>query len=62
MQVRNDTLAEYFLEGYGAVRAECRQCFVTITPPSWQQDGAAWRHFMTGLGYTHVFQDLRRCG
>lgn len=60
-QVGNSTLAAYYLAGYKAVRTECLQCVVTITPPSWQQDGAAWRHFMTGPGYTNVFQDLHRC-
>ena len=60
LQVLNDTLAAYFLAGYAAVRAECPHCIVTITPPQWQQDGGAWRHFMAGPGYTNVFQDLHR--
>ena len=61
MQVHNDTLAAYFLDGYAAVRVGCQQCFVTITPPSNAQNGNAWRNFMAGSGYTNVFQDLHRC-
>ena len=60
-QVHSDTLASYFLDGYAAVRAACPQCFVTICAPSWEQGGTAFQNFMTGPGYTNVFQDLHRC-
>ena len=58
-QVGTATLGAYYLAGYNAVRAECLQCIVTITPPAWQQD-AAERYFM-GPGYNNVYLDLHRC-
>ena len=53
-------LQSYYDAAYAAVRKYAPDCFVTISPREWEQDGAEWQFFMAAPPYKKVIQDLHR--
>ena len=63
------TLYAYYESAYAAVRSVSADCFVLISPRTWEQDSApshsatpaGWQTLMSGPPYTKVLLDLHKC-